>query len=178
MSIENPTTEMAEDPLLDEEMETHRAWRRLVRWTVVAIVIALAGLIVGGISLGTQAAQLGRENRQNAWDDATRVHDTCVTQAATRADTISLEHNRFDREASGIDSDESTVDLIEANVMFVGSVNPESPFVQSAVQNIADRRARLQQDRDNLAAARKDFDSKRPPLDPNDCPPPPSGPRP
>lgn len=166
--------------------------RRALRIAVAAVLLATAAIAMAGLGLWGWAEEINKRGERNAWDDATRVHDTCVTQSATRTDTITLEHARFERESAaidrsegGINSDEATVDLIEANVMFVATADPENPLIKSAQRNIAARRQRLQEDRDSLDVARQqlaaavvDFDQKRPPLDPAACPPAPRGPRP
>lgn len=175
--------------MIDDQTETTASspgpipqpWLSAMRVAVLGVAISVLALIVGGLSVWAWAIQVGRSGDQNTWDDAKRAHDGCVAQADTRADTIVLEHSRFDREDSAIDADEATVDLIEANVMTVISfagLPPDHPVAAGAVANIAARRERLDADRDALAAARADFDAKRPLQDPASCPPAPTGPRP
>lgn len=172
-------TDLEPPETADEIAEMSERLRRATRWTVIGVGISVLAVIVAGISLGVWAASIGAAGHRNSWDDARRAHETCTAGAATRADTISIEHGRFDRDANAIDSDEATVDLIEANVMSVAAiVGADNPLVTNAVENIATRRVRIDDDRAALAAARADFDEKRPPIDPNSCPPAPAGPRP
>lgn len=152
-----------------------------IRIAMAGLTVALVALIVGVVAVGLTLASTGREGRRNSWDDATRAHVDCETRADNRTDTIVLEHARYDREATGIDDDESTVDLIEANVLSLiafAQLDPDTEIVRNSVANIAARRERLDVRRAELADARADFDEKRPPLDRNLCPPAPAGARP
>lgn len=161
--------------------KSRERWLTAMRLAMIGVGISIAALLVGAISIGTWAAQVRRDGERNSWNDMTRAHDTCISASNTRNDTITLEHGRFDREASSIDADEATIDLIEANVLTLISfahLPADHPVVVSSAENIATRRARLQDDRDALAAAITEFDQKRPPLDRALCPAAPKGPRP
>lgn len=176
----NPETQT--DPVATAELEEMAdRLARNTRWTMIGVSIAVLACLVAAVSLGLWAKNVSADGARNSWDDMNRVHITCEAQALTRADTISLEHDRYDREAAAIDDDEATVDLIEANVMGLiayAQLDPSSEIVTNSVTNIAVRRERVESRRGELAAARADFDVKRPPLDPAACPPAPNGPRP
>ncbi len=160
---------------------TEERLRRQARWLVAATIIAIAGIALGGAALWQRSSDQDLADSRRDWDTAVTINTDCLARAASRADTIELGHQDFDREQLGIDDDEATIDLIESNVMGLiafAQLPDDSTIVVNSVENIAIRRARLQERRDTLAADIADFDAKREPLDPAACPPAPAGPRP
>jgi hypothetical protein len=131
------------------------------RWVAVALLIGTSALALGGFSAWAWGQQVQREAAQQQWDTDTANHRDCVSAAATRDNTIALERADDDR-------DERFLDLIEG---IVSLGRTDSPIVIGAL-------AKVDAERDQLAADRAEFDELRPALDPRLCPPAPAGPRP
>lgn len=172
MTMTDPT--QTRTPRQIKRAEMPDSARRMVRWAAVAIVIALAGLALGGVSLGLQASVVGRDSARNTWDQATGAHVSCVSAAKSRTVTIETSHDQFDAQSRQLDAQDRFVDLIEGIVGLV----PVTALVDQAFAQTAAERARINDDRAQLATDVAAFDESRPPLREADCPPPPNGPRP
>jgi hypothetical protein len=149
--------------------------QHLARWLLVATLVAVSGLGLGGISLAVRWSDLDTDNHRQDWDVAYAAHNDCVVRVNSRQGAIETGHADFDREEAGIDRDAHTVELISA-IISLG--NPESEFVIQSLALIGEQRAQVNADRDQLAVDRANFDATRPPLDLTACPKLPAGPRP
>lgn len=160
----------------DETMtpELPAVWRRTLRVAVAAIVVSLAGLALGGVSVWQQWQDVRRESAQTRWDQQVAENTRCVTQAESRAVTIETGHAQYDSDFRQIAGRLDMVDLLESIAMLF----PPSEVIDAALVKIDDSRGRIQTDAVKLAADLAAFDAARPPLDPADCPPPPVGARP
>lgn len=172
------TTEPVTEPEVEMALEP---WKRVLRIATAAIVIALLGLVLGGISVLGQARQVSkesaetsRESAQTAWDQKQGAHQRCVDAAESRAITIETGHDQFNGQLRQIAGRLDTVDLIEG----IAGLFPPSEVIDQALVKTQQSRERIQMDAIQTAAELAEFDAKRPPLDPNNCPPPPDGERP
>lgn len=167
-------TDTTEETQEVEVGELPDPWRRILRTAIVAIVIGLLGLCLGGVSLGVQWRQVQRESARTAWDQNQGDHDRCIAAAESRDVTIETGHAQFDSDFRQLAGRLDTLDLIDGLV----SLLPPSDISAEALSRTQASRERIQMDGVKLAADLAQFDASRKPLDPADCPPPPIGPRP
>lgn len=166
---------------IEEMAELPDPWRRVLRIATVALTIALLGIALGGVSMWGWARQVSsesresdRRSRQTTWDQQQGAHTRCVDAAESRAVTIETGQAQYDGQFRQINGRLDQVDLLES----IALLFPPSPVIDEALIKIEAARSRIQADGIQTAAELVEFNDKRPPIDPNTCPPPPAGPRP